>query len=270
MEELTYRLDQYEGPLDLLLTLIAKNKVSITDIPIAKICDQYMEYIEVNQEMDLDIASEFIVMASELMLIKSRMLLPRDEENDPDPRAELVDALLIYQKAKEAAEELRPLYTEYSGRMVKDVDEIPPDRGVPLGLNPLLLSKAMNALLLRLRAQEKQPEHLIQPLVKTKVYSVEDEIEGLVSRMETQGEATLYFLLKDAVERSQLLAMFMGLLELIKLKRVLICESQEEPEEEVKNGLFMRFSLNPDYTPDAETASSEFDQESEGDGDAES
>ena len=151
MEELTYRLDQYEGPLDLLLTLIAKNKVSITDIPIAKICDQYMEYIEANQNMDLDVASEFIVMASELMLIKSRMLLPRDEENDPDPRAELVDALLIYQKAKEAAEELRPLYAEYSGRMAKDVDEIPPDRGVPLGLNPMLLSRAMNALLLRLR-----------------------------------------------------------------------------------------------------------------------
>ena len=114
MEELTYRLDQYEGPLDLLLTLIAKNKVSITDIPIAKICDQYLEYIAINQRMDLEVASEFIVMASELILIKSRMLLPRDEENDEDPRAQLVDALLIYQKAKEAAEDLRPLYAEYS------------------------------------------------------------------------------------------------------------------------------------------------------------
>ena len=267
MEELTYRLDQYEGPLDLLLTLIAKNKVSITDIPIAKICDQYMEYIEINQKMDLDIASEFIVMASELMLIKSRMLLPRDEENDPDPRAELVDALLIYQKAKEAAEELRPLYAEYSGRMAKDVDEIPPDRGIPLGLNPLLLSKAMNAMLLRLRAQEKQPEHLIQPLVKTRVYLVEDEIDGLVSRIEERGGvATLFYLLKDASERSQLLAMFMGLLELIKLKRVLICDSEtEEGDDDVQNGLFMRFSMNPDYDPNAETAPSEFDQESEGD-----
>ena len=98
MEELTYRLDQYEGPLDLLLTLIAKNKVSITDIPIAQICDQYIEYIEANQKMDLDIASEFIVMASELMLIKSKMLLPKNEEDEEDPRAQLADALLRSQQ----------------------------------------------------------------------------------------------------------------------------------------------------------------------------
>ena len=78
----TYRLDQFEGPLDLLLTLIQKNKVSITDIPIAIICDQYMAFITKAQEMDMDIASEFIVMASELMLIKSKMLLPRAEEEE--------------------------------------------------------------------------------------------------------------------------------------------------------------------------------------------
>ncbi len=250
MEELTYRLDQYEGPLDLLLTLIAKNKVSITDIPIAAICDQYMEYIEINQKMDLDVASEFIVMASELMLIKSRMLLPRDEEEDEDPRTELVNALLIYQKAKEAAEELRPLYAEYSGRMVKDVDEIPPDRGVPLGLNPELLSRAMNAMLIRLRAHETQPKQLITPLVKTRVYSVEEEAEKLVSRLAEAGEINLFFLLKDATERSQLLAMFMGLLELIKMKRVLICDCGEiEPEKEMEESLFLRFCINPDYVP---------------------
>ena len=110
MESVTYRLDQFEGPLDLLLTLIQKNKVSITDIPIALICDQYMAYITEAQELDMDIASEFIVMASELMLIKSRMLLPKAEENGEDPRAPLTDALLRYQQAKEAAAKLSPLY----------------------------------------------------------------------------------------------------------------------------------------------------------------
>ena len=250
MEELTYRLDQYEGPLDLLLTLIAKNKVSITDIPIAAICDQYMEYIEINQKMDLDVASEFIVMASELMLIKSRMLLPRDEEEDDDPRTELVNALLIYQRAKEAAEELRPLYAEYSGRMAKDIDEIPPDRGVPLGLNPELLSRAMNAMLIRLRAHETHPKQLITPLVKTRAYSVEEEADKLVTRLSEEGEMNLFFLLKDATERSQLLAMFMGLLELIKMKRILICDTGEiEPEKEMEESLFLRFRINPDYTP---------------------
>ncbi|MBE6662484.1 MAG: segregation/condensation protein A, partial [Ruminococcaceae bacterium] len=90
MDALTYRLDQFEGPLDLLLTLIHKNKVNIEDIPISLICDQYMQFVREAQSMDMDIAAEFIVMASELMLIKSKMLLPRDEEVEEDPRKQLV------------------------------------------------------------------------------------------------------------------------------------------------------------------------------------
>ena len=89
MENITYRLDQFEGPLDLLLTLIHKNKVNIEDIPIFLICDQYMQYITEAQNMDLDIATEFLVMASELMLIKSKLLLPRVEEDGEDPRKTL-------------------------------------------------------------------------------------------------------------------------------------------------------------------------------------
>ena len=77
---LTYKLETFEGPLDLLLSLIQKNKVSITDIPISLICDQYIEYITQAQKLDMELASEFIVMASELMLIKSKMLLPKEEE----------------------------------------------------------------------------------------------------------------------------------------------------------------------------------------------
>jgi transcription antitermination factor NusA-like protein len=97
MDALTYKLEQFEGPLDLLLTLIQKNKVSITDIPISLICDQYLEYIREAEALDMDIASEFIVMASELMLIKSKMLLPKEEEpveDEGDPRDELVRRLL--------------------------------------------------------------------------------------------------------------------------------------------------------------------------------
>ena len=104
METVTYRIDQFEGPLDLLLTLIQKNKVNIEDIPIALICDQYLEYIHAAQMLDMEVAGEFIVMASELMLIKSKMLLPRAEEDEKDPRAELADALLRYQQAKQAAQ----------------------------------------------------------------------------------------------------------------------------------------------------------------------
>lgn len=100
MEDLTYHLQTFDGPLDLLLALIRKNKVEITDIPISLICDQYMAYLSEAEAMDLDLTSEFIVMASELMLIKSKMLLPRTEPEEQDPRAGLAEALLKYQQAK--------------------------------------------------------------------------------------------------------------------------------------------------------------------------
>ena len=105
MAELKYKIESFDfdGPLDLLLTLIQKNKVSIEDIPIALICDQYMAYITEAERLDMDLASEFIVMASELMLIKSKMLLPKAEPEEEDPRAELAEALLKYQQAKAAA-----------------------------------------------------------------------------------------------------------------------------------------------------------------------
>ena len=128
MDALTYRLDQFEGPLDLLLSLIAKNKVNIEDIPISIICDQYIEFIEEAQRLDMEVASEFIVMASELMLIKSRMLLPRDKDDTEDPRKILTDALIRYQQAKAAATKFAPLYAYYSGRMIKDTDEVSIDK----------------------------------------------------------------------------------------------------------------------------------------------
>ena len=144
IEQITYRLDQFEGPLDLLLALIQKNKVSITDIPIALICDQYMEYLEEAQKMDLEIATEFIVMASDLMLIKSKMLLPHEEGTENDPRREIQNALLLHQQAKLAAEKLKPMYDDYSGRFVKGQDSVPPERGLPLDLDPDLLVKALD------------------------------------------------------------------------------------------------------------------------------
>ena len=262
IEKLTYRLDQFEGPLDLLLTLISKNKVSITDIPIAMICDQYMEYIEAAQKMDLDIASEFIVMASELMLIKSKMLLPHEEGNENDPRRQIQDALLLYQQAKRAAKELRPLFDEYSGRFVKGTDDIPPEKGLPLNLDPKLLIKALNSVMRRIKIaeNERNPKELVNPLIQRHIVSVEEKIEEMCALLEDREEASLFFLLKDATTRAELVARFMGILELIKIHRITITTVHfvEDVAEYDDLGLTMRFKLNPDYVP-PENASSEFD-----------
>ena len=253
IEQLTYRLDRFEGPLDLLLTLISKNKVTITDIPIAMICDQYMEYIENAQKMDPDIASEFIVMASELMLIKSRMILPHEEGTENDPRREIADALLLYQQAKLAAQELKPMYDEFSGRYVKGTDDIPPEKGLPLNLDTELLMKALSAVMRRIKVAEsaRTPVELVNPLIKHKVVSVEEKIEEICSLLEEHEEASLFFLLKDADSRAELVARFMGVLELVKINRIRITSIRvvEDVVEYEENGLEMMFTLNRDYVP---------------------
>lgn len=263
MQQLTYRLDQFEGPLDLLLTLISKNKMSITDIPIAIICDQYMEYINEAQRMDLDVASEFIVMASELMLIKSRMILPHEEGTENDPRREIADALLLYQQAKLAAKELQPLYDEYSSRYTKDTDEVPPEKGLPLDLDPDLLIKALNAVMRRIKVaqSERTPTELVNPLIKHKIVSVEEKIEEICELLLEQEEASLFFLLKDADSRPELVARFMGVLELIKIHRITITTARkiEDVVEYDECGLDMKFKLNPNYVP-GDITESEFDK----------
>ena len=262
IEQLTYRLDQFEGPLDLLLTLISKNKVSITDIPIAMICDQYMEYIEAAQRMDLDIASEFIVMASELMLIKSKMILPHEEGTENDPRREIANALLLYQQAKLAVTKLRPLYEEYSSRFVKGTDDVPPEKGLPLNLDPNMMIKALNSILRRIRISEaeRKPADLVNPLIKHHVVSVEEKIVQICDLLEEHEEASLFFLLKDADSRAELVARFMGVLELIKIHRIMITTVHfvEDVAEYDAEGLDIKFKLNPDYVP-IEGAESEFD-----------
>ena len=263
IEQLTYRLDQFEGPLDLLLTLISKNKMSITDIPIAIICDQYMEYINEAKKIDLDIASEFIVMASELMLIKSRMLLPHEEGTENDPRREIADALLLYQQAKLAAKELLPLYEEYSGRYVKGTDEVPPEKGLPLNLESDLLIKALNSVIKRIKAAqtERTPKELVNPLIKHKIVSVEEKIDEICELLEEHEEASLFFLLKDADSRPELVARFMGILELIKIHRITITTVHyvEDVIEYDEHGLEMKFMLNPNYVP-GDITESEFDK----------
>ncbi|MFA5561784.1 MAG: segregation/condensation protein A [Eubacteriales bacterium] len=259
---ITYQLDAFEGPLDLLLALISKNKVSITDIPIALIFEQYMAYLNAAQSMDMELTSEFIVMASELMLIKSRMLLPRENEEDDDPRKELADALLLYQQTKNRAELLKPLYAQYFGRMAKDNDDIPPEKGVPLGLDVELLTGAFTMLLTRYQAIEHEPQNLVQPLIRPPVVSVRQMIDEVLLILQSRASASLYTLLRDAKSKAELIARFMGILEMIKLQQILICteegEESSEQEEGALLGLLFHLRLNPDYVENTE-AESEFD-----------
>ena len=220
----TYKLEQFEGPLDLLLSLIQKNKVSITDIPISLICDQYLEYIKKAQELDMELASEFIVMASELMLIKSRMLLPKEDEEDEDPRAVLTDALLRYQQAKEAATKLLPMYAFYSGRMVKDTDEISVDKTFVADQDVTSLCSAVRRIVAYNNALEKAANTAFKPMISKPIIPVEIKIVSIIRAVESRGVATLEDILIDEASLPDMIASFLGVLELIKVRKLIVAD----------------------------------------------
>ncbi len=242
MENLNYKLEQFEGPLDLLLSLIAKNKVDISDIPISLICDQYMEYLDAAQKMDLELASEFIIMASELMLIKSKMLLPRPEEAVEDPRATLAEALLQYQRAKAAAEKLAPLYAFYSGRMIKDTDEISVDRKFVADHDKELLEKALKKILLFNKMLDTAEKTHFSPMIKKPVVSVEVKITGVLKKLKDKKKASLSNLITEAESRSELIAIFIAVLELVKMRQILIVDGDENGNVDEN----VMFSINPE------------------------
>lgn len=244
MEAVTYRLEQFEGPLDLLLGLIHKNKVSITDIPISLICDQYMEYINAAQELNMDIASEFIVMASELMLIKSRMLLPKTEEDEEDPRAQLADALLRYQQAKEAAQKLAPLYAFYNGRMVKDTDEISVDKTFVQDQQVTSLCTAVRRIIAYNNALERAATTTFKPMISKPIIPVEIKIVSILKTVEKRGCATLEEIIGDESTLPDLIASFLGVLELIKVRRLLISDDTNKDNALLDSST--RFVLNTD------------------------
>lgn len=257
MEALTYKLEMFEGPLDLLLSLIEKNKVSISDIPIALICDQYMQYITEAKNLDMDIAAEFIVMASELMLIKSKMLLPKINEDEEDPRAALADALLRYKQAKEAAEKMTPIYAVYSGRMIKDTDEISVDKTEVSDQDIEKLFEAMKHLIRQNTVMEKAEKTHFTPLIKKPIVSVELKIMEILEVLQDKGTASLRDLLCSAPSRADLIASFMGVLELIKVGRILIGDSDDSEEDSV-HGWETNFYLNPNANTESDTKTDNF------------
>lgn len=229
MDELKYKLDTFEGPLDLLLTLIQKNKVSIEDIPISLICDQYLEYIEKAQLLNMDIATEFLVMASELMLIKSKMLLPKVVEDEEDPRAALADALLKYSQAKEAAKKMALLYPKFSQRMEKDTDEISIDKTFVADQNVEDLSLAVRRIITYNENRPKPEKNVFTPMIASPIVPVEVKIAGILKKMESGKKCcSVRELLHDAVSVPDLIAIFLGILELIKIRRVIIVENEDE------------------------------------------
>lgn len=239
IDAINFRLDAFEGPLDLLLHLISKNKVNIYDIPIALILEQYMEYINTWKDMNFNIAGEFIVMASELMLIKSKMLLPKHEdEEEEDPREALARALVEYKKAKETAKVLDGRFKEFHGRIIKDPEVI--EKDVDYSSQDIsLLYTAFENVMRRVRAMEENTEKALPPtdiisgIIRKKTYSVFEKIMDTLRYMYRQENVGIYELFNGVRDKMELVTVFVAILELLKAQRISIVSDEETEDDNV-------------------------------------
>ena len=223
---LSFKLEIFEGPLELLLSLITKNKVNIYDIPIALILEQYMDYLHTMEMFNMEIASEFIVMASQLMVIKSRLLLPKVEDEE-DPRQELVDMLLEYQRAKQTAEILHDRELTYSGRYEKPPEEIKNINKTEYKLThdiKILQEAYMRIYQRRLELMEAQAntEKLDNLLKITRHVPVNERILHVMKLLVRRGNCSFAGLFEKAESRSEIVATFLAVLELIKGRRIMV------------------------------------------------
>lgn len=215
MQDYKIKLDAFEGPMDLLMHLIDKNKIDIYDIPIASLTQQYMEYLDEAHEFNIEIASEFLVMAATLLQIKSRMMLPKppkvEDEDDTDPRQELVTRILEYRRFKEVSAVLDTMAQSeerYVARKPLELStrHLPPEN-IPLSL----LLEAFQTVL-EVKEELTIPDALVQP----ETFQVKDKMRELLSLLSRTDGRLLFSEAFRTGTRGELIATFLALLELMK------------------------------------------------------
>jgi len=220
------QLEIFEGPLDLLLHLIKKNEISITDIPIAAITEQYLATLEVMQSLNLDVAGEFLVMAATLVHIKSRMLLPagddttEDDEDGEDPREELIRRLLEYQRFKDAAEQLGQreiLARDVFIRSGTPLEEVP----VP-NLREVSVFELLTALR---RVLERLPKDNVHEVTLDKI-TVREKMTLLLDRLRGSAQVLFESLFSDIKSRMEVVVTFLAMLELVKVRAIRIFQDE--------------------------------------------
>jgi len=216
------KLDIFEGPLDLLLYLIKKNEIDIYNIPVSLIVEQYLQYLKMIKSLNLDLAGEYLVMASTLIHIKSRMLLPEPEEpeeEEEDPRAELVRQLLEYKAFKEAAENLsqrpileRDVFTR-AAFSPEEIEKAPPDEDELIEVSIFELIEAFHKLVSRIDKKELME-------IDLEKLSVTDIINEIMDKLFIEKNLTFDELLGEIKSRRRIVYTFLALLELIKLRMI--------------------------------------------------
>lgn len=222
MEKMQYKLESFNGPLDLLLHLITKNKVNIWDIPIVEITEQYLEAIEGIEESALEDTSEFLVMAAQLLYIKSKMLLPKpEEEEEEDPREDLARRLAEYKLFKEASASLRK--NEFSTRYMffkpeEKIDFPLPEYDRRHEVDELI--DAFAAILARRERKKKPEKRAFSGIVGREKVSVEDMVEKVCKYLAKTPRLKFKSIFRAEDSKPEMIATFLAVLEMIKLNKI--------------------------------------------------
>ena len=234
------KLKVFEGPLDLLLHLIEKNKVNIYDIPIVEITDQYMEYIALmEREQSMETMSEFLVMAATLLRIKSKMLLPKEEEaQEEDPREELVRRLMEYKMYKYAAMELKDLSVD-AGKVCYKEETIPreiKDYQEPIDTRELVGDMTLSRLNEIFREVMRRKQDQVDPVrsrfgkIEQEKYKVSDRMDSIRDQMRGFKRINFRTLLNVQPEREMVIVTFLAILELMKIGELTVTQEENFSE----------------------------------------
>jgi len=224
------RLDMFEGPLDLLLYLVKKDHLNIYDIPIAKVTQQYLEYINFMQLLDLNVVGEFLVMASTLMQIKSKMLLPAEElsvlEEESDPRAELVKKLLEYEKFKQIAENLKERETSQQEVFKRPKTDLPQANDKEGKEDVYFEASIFDLISAFSRALKDVPREVFYEVIKDQ-FTVEQKVHDILHLLLVQSEIKLSELFTKSKSKIEIIVIFLAILELAKMKEIVARQDAE-------------------------------------------
>lgn len=241
MEKISFRVAEYEGPLDLILQLISKHKLDIRDIEISALLAQYMLAIEELRDGRLEIASEFLEMASQLVYIKTVMLLPRHEEQEDDPRRELAGALLEYRACKIAAQRLRER-SLFGERFVRERAKVQIDMTYTARHEAAELLRAYFGALGRGKRRLPPPKAAFSGIVSHRVVSVSSRIAFVLRHLYKKSRMAFMGLFEQSEDRPEIVATFLAVLELMKDKRVRLSEDGQQ---------IILFKNHPEPVPNA-------------------
>ncbi len=222
-------ISAFEGPMDLLLHLISNAKIDIYDIPINKITDQFLGYIKKMEDLNLEVASEFIVMASSLVEIKSKMLLPKKDpesnQEEEDPREELVKRILEYQKYKSVSEELKDLETKEARIYYKPREDIFEEEELELeGLDVSLLIDAVNSIL---KEKNKEEKLLTISEIQREEYSLDQCMLHIKNMLKEEEYIVFSSIMDPSSSKEKIITYFLSLLELTKTRYIRIEQNED-------------------------------------------